>query len=711
MNAGTYTHTPSPPHRSSPPRIQGGYPSTGAYHPMNYSPPSSMPPYGYPPPQTYSSSPPMYPAYTAASYPQQLYSPPSPQTDRQGWWYTPHPSMSSQRQYDSGSEYQNSFSGLYTISQQMDRYSPSSQSRLTSPISSPTTGRVTSHEQRPIPSIGVSSEVTGRDRKPVTRRSYHPNPPAHRSEWVMWAGNVPSDATHDELWRFFTSFPEAASPNESGVLSIFLISRSSCGFVNYDSEPHLHGAIERFNGQSLRPDDAQCPKLLCRIRKRDDDLKAGVGGQRGIGMHLQWVKEQKARAVEAGEDVSPTDVSASDELPTEVLPDISSISISSDNDPRHRRPRQSTGSSASYTSTNSSFLSRYFPQRYFILKSLTQARNILSAAVSSYPDHCLQFDLDLSTEKGLWATQKHNEGILDQAYRSSQDVFLIFSVNKSGEFYGYARMAGPIRRGEHKVSWATRASDSASPRSSLSLSSGRADEKSPNPGNTNLSKGGQSNLFFSPDAGRLVDQSPLPISGYAERQEDGPPTSFPQSFENTHSAPAELGAARPKTTPRVLAEMHSFDHLAVLSMPNNISPPDEDFELDPEAPVRAMRSGPGDSSISTLESVAEEAVESGEGKDDAAAERDWGESFKIEWITMEKISFQRTRHIRNPWNHDREVKVSRDGTELESGVGRKLLEEWSCLAKQRPTQPAAKANSSKRGSNSTLNLPTTGSEM
>ena len=47
--------------------------------------------------------------------------------------------------------------------------------------------------------------------------------------------------------------------------------------------------------------------------------------------------------------------------------------------------------------------------------------------------------MDLSVEKGVWATQKHNEGILDQAYRTSKDVYLIFGVNKSGEFYGYAR--------------------------------------------------------------------------------------------------------------------------------------------------------------------------------------------------------------------------------------------------------------------------------
>jgi hypothetical protein len=54
----------------------------------------------------------------------------------------------------------------------------------------------------------------------------------------------------------------------------------------------------------------------------------------------------------------------------------------------------------------------------------------------------------------------------------------------------------------------------------------------------------------------------------------------------------------------------------------------------------------------------------------------WGESFKIEWVRTERLPFNRTKHLRNPWNHDREVKVSRDGTELEPSVGQSLLEEW-----------------------------------
>ena len=43
----------------------------------------------------------------------------------------------------------------------------------------------------------------------------------------------------------------------------------------------------------------------------------------------------------------------------------------------------------------------------------------------------------------------------------------------------------------------------------------------------------------------------------------------------------------------------------------------------------------------------------------------WGQSFNIQWIKVGSLPFGRTRHLRNPWNADREVKVSRDGTEVE----------------------------------------------
>ena len=62
-------------------------------------------------------------------------------------------------------------------------------------------------------------------------------------------------------------------------------------------------------------------------------------------------------------------------------------------------------------------------------------------------------------------------------------------------------------------------------------------------------------------------------------------------------------------------------------------------------------------------------------RDDATGSA-WDLSFRIEWIRTDSLPFFRTCHLRNPWNHGREVKVSRDGTELEPTVGQQLLDEW-----------------------------------
>lgn len=51
----------------------------------------------------------------------------------------------------------------------------------------------------------------------------------------------------------------------------------------------------------------------------------------------------------------------------------------------------------------------------------------------------------------------------------------------------------------------------------------------------------------------------------------------------------------------------------------------------------------------------------------AFAPEEWGQDFRIEWIRAANLPFHRIRNLRNPWNADREVKVSRDGTEIEPG--------------------------------------------
>lgn len=63
------------------------------------------------------------------------------------------------------------------------------------------------------------------------------------------------------------------------------------------------------------------------------------------------------------------------------------------------------------------------------------------------------------------------------------------------------------------------------------------------------------------------------------------------------------------------------------------------------------------------------------GDDDnrSSGQTTFGKPFRVVWQSTERLPFYRTRGLRNPWNANREVKIARDGTELEPGVGRKLL--------------------------------------
>lgn len=57
--------------------------------------------------------------------------------------------------------------------------------------------------------------------------------------------------------------------------------------------------------------------------------------------------------------------------------------------------------------------------------------------------------------------------------------------------------------------------------------------------------------------------------------------------------------------------------------------------------------------------------ERNERQNELTALTETGTPFKIQWLKVGRVPFTQTRHLRNPWNADREVKVSRDGTEVE----------------------------------------------
>ncbi|KAK0743267.1 YTH domain-containing protein, partial [Schizothecium vesticola] len=73
--------------------------------------------------------------------------------------------------------------------------------------------------------------------------------------------------------------------------------------------------------------------------------------------------------------------------------------------------------------------------RYFIVKSWTD-ENVY---------RCM--------EEGIWVTQQHNEGLLNQAFTQTKNVILFFSANQSKAFQGYARMISPTSPKNSSPRW------------------------------------------------------------------------------------------------------------------------------------------------------------------------------------------------------------------------------------------------------------------
>lgn len=91
-----------------------------------------------------------------------------------------------------------------------------------------------------------------------------------------------------------------------------------------------------------------------------------------------------------------------------------------------------------------------------------------------------------------------------------------------------------------------------------------------------------------------------------------------------------------------------------------------------------------DLSDSEGEEEATDKVETQEDGDLSAVAQSWGKPFKVEWLSANRLPFYRTRGLRNPWNANREVKIARDGTELEPSVGERLLQMFHRLGPSIP---------------------------
>lgn len=107
------------------------------------------------------------------------------------------------------------------------------------------------------------------------------------------------------------------------------------------------------------------------------------------------------------------------------VPDSSSF-IRVNEDASRSRAEEHTISCPQIGISSATGKGKLYDVRYFVIKSLNHE------------------NIHLSVNNGIWATQAMNENILDEAFHNSNKVILIFSVNMSGYFQGYAQMTSPV---------------------------------------------------------------------------------------------------------------------------------------------------------------------------------------------------------------------------------------------------------------------------
>ncbi|KAG0002187.1 hypothetical protein BGZ79_003438 [Entomortierella chlamydospora] len=376
---------------------------------------------------------------------------------------------------------------------------------------------------------------------------------------AMWVGNVLSDTTMAELQAIFEAEPTEAEGDIQHDIpeSIFILSKSNCAFVNYSSHEAVDRAVLRFHDREFKN-----TRLVCRPRKDpasdpySNKMTSPSRYQQQQHHHGQLPYMPDAmgyygndnslmpQRMDGGEldhhqHVLSEAQSRMERMRLEGSSPFDSSSSCGDGSALGQPQRKSKGSSKKSRSTSSL---GYVESRYFILKSLNEE------------------DLKLSVQYGVWATQDHLVPILNEAFANTKNVYLVFSANKSGEFFGCARMMDSI----------------STENEAALLSTDKKDE------------------IWKPDV-----EIPLSPEMKAKMLEE-----------------IEQAAKEGKTI------------------------------TNEEAEVIARAS---------------------------TTTKSWGIRFPVRWIHVHKVPFSKTTHMLNPLYENREVKVSKDGTEVDPTVGEQLL--------------------------------------
>ncbi|KAF9870001.1 yt521-b-like splicing [Colletotrichum karsti] len=354
-----------------------------------------------------------------------------------------------------------------------------------------------------------------------------------QSGHAIWIGNLPPQTD-------LMSLVHHVCKEANGLESLFLISKSNCAFANFRDEQTCVTAQQKLHDSKF-----QSVRLVSRLRKSTVEGVTGMTAPTGPAA---------SSGSQTPHEVPAQPIVAESSTPEASAPEATAVD-SKPVTPAEAAPQK---------------------DKFFILKSLTVE------------------DLELSVRTGIWATQSHNEQSLNGAYEAVDNVYLVFSANKSGEYFGYARMTSPINE---------------DPAAAIEFA-----PKAQSANDIDLPKAIPTEATEYAPKGRIIDDSARGTIFWEAEREDG----------------------------------------------------DSGDEEEEQSDVSSRKSG------------------NQEGEGPAKA---WGKPFKLEWLSTARLPFYRTRGLRNSWNSNREVKIARDGTELEPSVGRRLIGLFNRV--QSPPNPGA----------------------
>jgi hypothetical protein len=200
------------------------------------------------------------------------------------------------------------------------------------------------------------------------------------------------------------------------IQSLFFISKSNCAFVNYRTEDACVAAMNRFHDLRFHG-----VRLVCRLRR---------GSAAGLSPNNPTLPESLA--------TRPSNDSPATSISPVFVDELAIPTIVGGGQTKTPPTARQDGNLVGNDSTPR------VSEKFFILKSLTVQ------------------DLEASLQNGIWTTQSHNEKALNEAYNTTDYVYLVFSANKSGEYFGYARMASIIASASVNLSATSQQSETPS---------------------------------------------------------------------------------------------------------------------------------------------------------------------------------------------------------------------------------------------------------